>query len=98
MPARLAPMRLIFNAIFEWIGRAGGHVQSCQVLRLVTISAFDGKDAMPVGAAPQAERAVRATILAPQRPITRRMTIDAARMHEDLVGLQKSRPRPSVVA
>src|SRR5215468_3258644 len=98
MPARLAPMRRIFGAIFERIGRAGRHVRSRLVLRLVTIAAFDREDAMPVGAAPQAEEGVRMTILAPQRRIARRVTIDAARMYEDLVRFQKRRPRPGVVA
>src|SRR5215510_12070120 len=98
MPAWLAPMRRIFGAIFERIGRAGRHVQPRQVLRLVTIDAFDREDAMAVSAAPQAEEGVRVTILASQRRVARRVTIDAARMHEDLVRFQKSRPRPGVVA
>src|SRR5262245_7301606 len=98
MPTWLAPMRLIFSPIFEWIGRAGWHMQSRLVLRLVTIAAFDREDALPVSAAPQAEGVVRVTILASQRRITRRVTVDAARMHEDLVRFQKGRPRPGVVA
>jgi hypothetical protein len=48
-------MRLIFSPIFEWIGRAGRHVRSRLVLRLVTIAAFDREDAMPVSAPPQTE-------------------------------------------
>jgi len=64
----------------------------------VTIDAFDCEDALPVGAAPQAEEGVRATILAPQRRLARRVTIDAARMHENLVRFQKGRPRHGVVA
>src|SRR5215813_1010862 len=98
MPAGLAPMRLIFSPVFGWIGRAGRHVQSRLILRLVTIAAFDREDAMPVGAAPQAKEGVRVTILAPQRRVARRVTIDAARMHEDLVRFQKGRLRPGVVA
>src|SRR5262245_12829368 len=98
MPAWLAPMRRIFYPILEWIGGAGRHVQSRLVLRLVTIDAFDSEDAMPVDAAPQAEEGVRVTILAPQRRVARRVTIDAARMHEDFVRFQKGRPRPRVVA
>ena len=98
MPARLAPMRRIFGAIFERIGRAGRHVRPRQVLRLVTIDAFDREDAMSVGAAPQAEEGVRMTILAPQRRVARRVTIDAAWMHEDLVRFQKGLPRARVVA
>jgi hypothetical protein len=91
-------MRLIFCPILEWIGRAGRHVRSRLVLRLVTIDAFDREDALPVSATPQSEEGVRAPILAPQRRVARRVTIDAARMHEDLVRFQKSRPRPGVVA
>src|SRR5215470_17199474 len=98
MPAWLAPMRLIFCPVFEWIGRAGRHVRSRLILRLVTIGAFDRKDALPVSAAPQAEEGVRVTVLAPQRRITRRVTIDAARMHENLVRFQKGCPRAIVVA
>ena len=67
--------------IFERIGRAGRHVQPLQVLRLVTIDAFDREDAMAISAAPQAEEGMRAAILALQRRIARRVTIDAARMH-----------------
>ena len=51
MPAWLSPMGLIFSPIFEWIGRAGGHVESRLILSLVTIAAFDREDALPVGAA-----------------------------------------------
>src|SRR5262245_14387929 len=91
-------MLLIFSPIFEWIGRAGRHVQPRQVLRLVTIDAFDREDASPVGAAPQAEGGVRATILALQWRVASRVTIDAARMHEDLICFQKGRPGPGVVA
>src|SRR5262245_27474755 len=98
MPAWLAPMRRIFYTILERIGRAGRHVRSRQVLRLVTIDAFDCEDAMPVDAATKSEEGVRVTILAPQRRVARRVTIDAARMHEDLVRFQKGRPRPGVVA
>src|SRR5262245_33787635 len=98
MPARLATMRLIFGPIFERIGRAGRRVQPRQVLRLVTIDAFDREDTMPVSATMQAEGGVRATILALQRRVARRVAIDAPRMHEDLIRFQKSRPRPSVVA
>src|SRR5262245_4052968 len=98
MPAWLALMRLIFSPILEWKGRAGRHVRSRLVLRLVTIAAFDREDAIPVSSAPQAEEGVRVTILASQRRVARRMTIDAARMHEDLVRFQKRRLRPGVVA
>src|SRR5262245_38814093 len=98
MPARLAPMRLIFCPIFERKDRAERHVQPRQVLRLVTIDAFDREDAMPVSAAPQAEGGVRAAILALQRRVARRMTIDAARMHKDLVRFHKGLSRPRVVA
>src|SRR5262245_45989464 len=98
MPAWLAPMRLIFGPVFERIGRAGRHVRPRQVLRLVTIDAFDREDAMPVSAAPQAEGGVRATILTLQRRVARGVAIDAARMHEDFVRFQKSRPRPGVVS
>jgi hypothetical protein len=91
-------MGLIFGPIFEWIGRAGRHVKSWLVLRLVTIAAFDREDALPVGAAPQAEEVVRATIFAPQRRVTRRVTIDAPWMHEDLVRFQKSCARTCIIA
>jgi hypothetical protein len=74
-------MRLIFSPIFEWIGRAGRHVQSRLVLGLMTIAAFHGEDALPVSAAPQAEEGVRATIVTLQRRISRWVTIDAPRMH-----------------
>ena len=63
MPAWLAPMRLIFGTIFEWTGRAGRHMRSRLVVRLVTIAAFNREDALPVSAAPQAEGGVRATFL-----------------------------------
>ena len=97
MPAGLSPMRLIFNSAFEWIWRARRHVRSRLVLRLVTIGAFDRKDALPVGAAPQTKESVRPTIIALERCITRRVTIHAAWMHEDSVGLQKSCARFGVI-
>src|SRR5262245_20287026 len=98
MPARLAPMHLIFSPIFEWIGRAGRHVQSRLVLGLVTIAAFDGEDALPVSDTPQAEEGVRATIVTLQRRISRRVAIEAPCMHQDLVRFQKGRPSARVIA
>jgi hypothetical protein len=97
MPAWLAPMRLVFSPIFEWIWRAGRHVQSRLILRLMTIATLDREDALPVGAAPQAKEGVRATVIAPQRRVTRRVTIDAPRMHKDLERFQKSCPRARIV-
>jgi hypothetical protein len=98
MPAWLASMRLIFNPIFKWIGSAWRRVQSRLVLRLVTIAAFDREDTLPVGAAPQAEERVGTTIITPQGRITRRVAIDAARMHEDRVRFQKSGQRARIIA
>ena len=83
-------MELIFNTIFEWIRCTGRHVRSRLVLRLVAIGAFECEDALPVSATPQTERGVRLTILTAQGSVTRRVAIDAARMHEDLVGLSES--------
>ena len=83
-------MRWIIHAILEWIGRAGRHVKTRLVLRLVTIAAFKGEDALAVNSASQTDGGVGATILAPQRRVTSRMTIDAARMHEDLVRFSES--------
>ena len=97
MPAWLSPMRLIFNSIFEGVGRSGWHVQARLVLRLVTIAAFDCEDALPVGATSQAEEGVRATIIALQRCITCWVTIDAAWMHEDSVRFQKNGARLGVI-
>jgi len=86
MPAWLVSMRRIFSSILEWIRRAWRHVQARLVLYLVTIGAFDREDAMSVSAPPQTEGGVRATILAQQRRISRRVAIDTSRMHEYLVG------------
>ena len=85
MPAWLVEMRRILSSIFEWIGRAGRHVQSGLVLRLVTIAAFHREDTVTVRPTPKAERGVRATILALEWGISRRVTIDAPRMHEYLI-------------
>jgi len=49
------------------------------------IYAFDREDAMPISVAPQAEEGVWAAILALQRRVASRVTIDTARMHQDLV-------------
>jgi hypothetical protein len=91
-------MDLIFNTIFEWIRCTGRHVQSRLVLLLVAIGAFEREDAFPVSAAPQTEGGMRLTLLTPQRRITRRMTIDAARMIEDFVRFKKRHPRSIVIA
>src|SRR5262245_55333146 len=98
MPAWLVPMRQVCSSIFEWIGSARRHVQARLVLCLVTIGAFDREDAMSVRAPPQTEGGVRATFLAQQRRISRRVAIDTSRMHEYLVGFQKCFSRLSIVA
>jgi hypothetical protein len=90
-------MRLILSPILEWIRRARRHVQTLLVLYLVTISALDRKDALPVSATTQAERGVWATVLALQRRIACWVTIDAPRMAEDFERLQKSRSRGCII-
>jgi hypothetical protein len=91
-------MRLIFSPIYERIGRAGRHMQSRLVLRLVTVAAFDRENAKSVSTAPQAERSVWATVLALKWSIPSRMTIDAPRVTEHLERFQKSCPRIRIIA
>jgi hypothetical protein len=90
-------MGRIFSSIFEWIRRTGWHVQPRLVLCLVTIDAFERKDPLPVGAATQPKEAVLVTILTLQRRVTSRVTVHAARMHENFVRLQKGRPSAGIV-
>src|SRR5262245_10945626 len=91
-------MCLIFCPIFVWIRSAGRHVRSRLVLGMVTVSAFDREDAMPIRSTPQAEGGMRTTIFALQRRISRRVTVDASWMHEYLVSFQKCRTRPGIIA
>jgi len=89
MPAWLSLMRLIFSPIYERIRRPWRHVQSRLILRLMTIAAFNREDTMSVGPASQAQGGVWATILALQRSIPRRVTIDTPRMTEYLERFHK---------
>jgi hypothetical protein len=98
MPSWLAAMQQIFTPILEWIGCARRHVQARQILRLVTVAALDGVDALPVSATPQAEGKMWATILTLQRSVACRVTIDAPSMAEDLERFQKSCPGRGVIS
>jgi hypothetical protein len=91
-------MRRVLSPIFEWIRRAGWHVQSRLVLRLVTIAAFDREDAVPVSAAPQADGFVGPTVLTLQRRIACRLTIDAPRVTEHFERFDECRPRIRIIA
>jgi len=97
MPSWLAAMQ-IFSPVLEWIGGARRHVQARLVLRLVTIAALDRVDALAVSASPQAEGKMCATILALQRRVACRVTIDAPGVAEDLERFQKSCPGRGVIS
>jgi len=64
-------------------------MQSGLVLRLVTIRAFEREDPLTISPAAQAKASVRPAIFTSQRRVSRRMTIDTARMHEDFVRFRK---------
>jgi hypothetical protein len=98
MPARLCPAGRIFRYILERIACARGHVRSLLVLSLVTIDALDCKDALPIHATTQTKESVRATILTLQRRIPDGVTIDATRMHENLVRMHKGFTGAGIVA
>jgi len=56
----------------------------------MTVGALKRQDTTPINPAAQAQSGVGLTIFASQRRIACRVTIDAARMHEDLIRFRES--------
>lgn len=73
------------------------HMQSRLVFHLMTISALECKDALSVNAATQTKTRMWLTIFASQWCVASRMTIDAAWVHEHLIGFFESCSGGSVV-
>jgi hypothetical protein len=68
------------------------------VFDLVTIDALQCKDPFSIDTATQPKETVRTTVLTRKRRVTGRMTIDATRMHKNLIHFKESYSRLGVVS